>query len=507
LIFMVQDYTIPDADQAVIGLMAHHILLGERPLFYWGQPYTASIDAYVAAVLFALFGRSDLLLHIAPLTASLFFVLFTVLLGYRIYGAGVAVLTAFYLSLAPTLLVTWSLWAGSGYLEVMALGAGAFLLALPSCTGEQRASWRLPLSFFLLGVGFWLQPIAVYYLLGLLALCAGRVWAAWRVPVLRPVLLASVAACSGAFLLGMAPLLVFNLQHQGATLSYLANRGNHLDYPAVFLRTSLWAGPVVVGTAPATTSVAYFTTFVHSHLLLYGLGLMVVLWLLWRAAACRDALLARLRQFASPRVAPEMALLVLALASLAAFLSSSWGAEQWSATEPRYLLPLYGAAPLLIRGALPTVMRWKQWLLASALMLGLCGTNLFVDSTAFSRPDPRPLAAVLESQDIPVVYGDYWTIYPLMYVSDERIIGVAVREDLGNLHNNRYSSYLRIAAASQHIAWVVQTGSTLQASLLRCFAALRSRYTIIKWQDQTIYDHPTGYAFPWWNGGRCLQVR
>jgi hypothetical protein len=203
---------------------------------------------------------------------------------------------------------------------------------------------------------------------------------------------------------------------------------------------------------------------------------------------------------------PETALLVLVVTNLAAFLTSSWGAEQWSATEPRYLLPLYGAAPLLIRGALPTVLGRKQWLIASALMLGLCGTNLFVDSTAFSRSDPRPLAEMLESRHISVVYGDYWTIYPLMYVSDERIIGVAVREDLGNLHNNRYSPYLRTAAATRHIAWVVQTGSTLQASLLRCFAALHSTYTIIRWQDQTIYDRPTGDAYPWWNGGHCKQV-
>jgi hypothetical protein len=159
-----------------------------------------------------------------------------------------------------------------------------------------------------------------------------------------------------------------------------------------------------------------------------------------------------------------------------------------------------------MRGALPRVIRRWHWLLAGVVVAGLGGMSLYANSTAFSRPDERPLASLLESRGITAVYGDYWTIYPLMYDSDEQIIGVAVREDLGNLQNNRYPPYLRMAAASRHSAWVVQTGSSLQAALLRCFARLGSTYTVVTWHDQTIYDHPTERAYPWWNGGRCMEV-
>jgi hypothetical protein len=504
-VFLIQDYAIPDADQAVIGLMAHHILLGERPLFFWGQPYTGSFDAYVTAALFALFGRGDLLLHIAPLTASVPFVVLSVALAYRLYGPGIAALSALYLAFAPTLLVTWSLWAGSGYLEVMALGTGAFLLALPSCAGSQgRGAWGLPAAYVLLGIAFWLQPVALFYLLALLAMRAGPGWAAWHDPVMRARVLVRLVICTAAFLLGAAPLLVYNLQYSWATLTYLANRGNHLDSLTVLLRTAFWTGPVMVGTVPATTSVAYFRSFVQAHLPAYALGLVIALSLVVCVVARRDALLAHLRTLASPRPAPDAALLVLAIANLAAFLISSWGAEQWSATQPRYLLPLYGVAPLLIRGGLPSACRWQRWLATAILVSAVCCTNLYVDTTAFPRPDVRPLAALLESHGIPVVYGDYWTVYPVMYVSNERIIGIAVRDDLGNLHNNRYSPYLRQAAASRHFAWVVQTGSVLQTSLLHCLTSLHSRYRVLTWQNQTIYDRPTGSAFPWWNGGRCL---
>ena len=41
-----------DGDEAVVGLMARHIaFLGERPVFYYGQPYLGSLEAFSAAPL------------------------------------------------------------------------------------------------------------------------------------------------------------------------------------------------------------------------------------------------------------------------------------------------------------------------------------------------------------------------------------------------------------------------------------------------------------------------
>ena len=45
-------------DTSTVGLMGIHILEGERPLFYYGQNYMGALEAYVAAVMFALFGVS-----------------------------------------------------------------------------------------------------------------------------------------------------------------------------------------------------------------------------------------------------------------------------------------------------------------------------------------------------------------------------------------------------------------------------------------------------------------
>src|SRR5438034_4013103 len=47
-----------DADEALLGVQAQHILQGERPIYYYGQPYMGSLEAYLVAIIFALAGSS-----------------------------------------------------------------------------------------------------------------------------------------------------------------------------------------------------------------------------------------------------------------------------------------------------------------------------------------------------------------------------------------------------------------------------------------------------------------
>src|SRR5919197_6095068 len=62
-----------EADEAVIGLMALHINSGEYPALYWGQPYLGSLEAYLVAVAFSLFGPSNQVLKVVPALAYLAF--------------------------------------------------------------------------------------------------------------------------------------------------------------------------------------------------------------------------------------------------------------------------------------------------------------------------------------------------------------------------------------------------------------------------------------------------
>src|SRR5438045_9749108 len=47
-----------DGDEAMVGIQAQHILRGEHPVYYYGQHYMGSLEAYLMAVLFAIAGPS-----------------------------------------------------------------------------------------------------------------------------------------------------------------------------------------------------------------------------------------------------------------------------------------------------------------------------------------------------------------------------------------------------------------------------------------------------------------
>ena len=73
-------------DNSTVGVMACDILKGARPLFYYGQHYMGSLEAYVAAALFRLFGRSLFTLSLAPILFSLLWIVATWWLIRQLYG-------------------------------------------------------------------------------------------------------------------------------------------------------------------------------------------------------------------------------------------------------------------------------------------------------------------------------------------------------------------------------------------------------------------------------------
>src|SRR5215471_11674832 len=84
-----------DGDEAVVGLMARHIaFLGERPVFYWGQPYLGSLEAFTAAPLFRVFDSSTFLLKLVPTAYSLGFLVLSALVARQLFGLGPGLATA-----------------------------------------------------------------------------------------------------------------------------------------------------------------------------------------------------------------------------------------------------------------------------------------------------------------------------------------------------------------------------------------------------------------------------
>src|SRR5918912_4032260 len=167
-----------DGDEAVVGLMALHIAFrGERPVFYWGQPYLGSLEAFSAAPLFRVFGSSTVVLKLVPAAYSLAFVALSAILARRLFGTGAALATAAYLAVPPAMWAVWSTKARGGYAELLFLGEALLLATLALAESRRR---RLVLLWGILaGLTFWTHLLAIVYLLPavvFLALARRRRW-------------------------------------------------------------------------------------------------------------------------------------------------------------------------------------------------------------------------------------------------------------------------------------------------------------------------------------------
>jgi predicted membrane-bound mannosyltransferase len=69
-----------NADEAIVGLMARHILAGQWPTFFYGQAYLGSLDATFVAAAFALVGEAVLTIRIVQSALWLATILTTMLL-------------------------------------------------------------------------------------------------------------------------------------------------------------------------------------------------------------------------------------------------------------------------------------------------------------------------------------------------------------------------------------------------------------------------------------------
>jgi hypothetical protein len=132
---------------------------------------------------------------------------------------------------------------------------------------------------------------------------------------------------------------------------------------------------------------------------------------------------------------------------------------------------------MALRGLIPAPApgNLRRRLVGAAILGGVVTTGIALNAVAAPCVDNvRPVAATLEARGISVVYGDYWMVYRLAYVSDERLIPVAMLPDLA-YGLNRYPPYLTLAHRSHRPAWIVYAGSAMERNLVSCLAQRHSR--------------------------------
>ena len=498
-----------NADEAVVGLMARHILQGERPIFFYGQAYLGSLDAWLVAGSFVLFGQNLLAIRLVQLALFLATIATTYLLGLRIYRSQwVAGAAALLLAIPPVLFTLYSNISLGGYGEVLLLGNLCLLLALWLLDGEQPAGsreWTLARGAGWLalgglgGLGFWTFPLILVYLVPILALAGAR----YRRRV--PELLVYWIVFAVGFVAGALPWLGYTLAHGGSTLQETGGGviagasssnlvfavGQHLFNFLLFGVTAVWGLRPPWNAVFLALPLAPFAIAINAGVILFAAR---------RAALKRD-----------PAALGRWLLAGTALTLVAAFVFTPFGADP----SGRYFLPL--AVPLaLFTAEMLHWLRlrrrerrspWRKWF-GQTLALGLVAFNwwgnaqsaaafppgLTTQFDAVTQIDQRALPelmAFLRAHGETRGYTNYWVEYPLAFGSRDELIFTArlpYHADLRySARDDRYAPYDARVAASPRAAYVTAHLPELDTRLRAEFARLDVTYQEARFGDFHVF--------------------
>lgn len=199
-------------DEGVHGLMGRHILAGNRPVFYYGSYYLGALDAYLTALLFAVFEPGLAALRAVPGLYALLVIPVAWGIARRLYGPRAGWLAAALVALPARFVFEW------GSLAICGFGAYVLsvLLLLHLWLGlARRVTWpRLAGLGFLAGLALWNNGLFMPY-----ALVVGIALWLW-VPLTRRQIAVMVAAMA----VGLAPLVYGNIVFPLVTARQLARK-------------------------------------------------------------------------------------------------------------------------------------------------------------------------------------------------------------------------------------------------------------------------------------------
>jgi 4-amino-4-deoxy-L-arabinose transferase-like glycosyltransferase len=414
-----------DGDEATFGLMALHILQGERPVFLNGQPYMGAFQSYLGAAVFTLFGASRAAFKSITLFEFIAFALSLYLLARTCTGRRAALLAVLFAAIPPIYVLSATARGWGALFDAMTLGNLILLLAINEAyaTSPPRRPW---LRFFTIGVlggfGFWLHGMTLIYL----GTAAILLFFRDKRVVFQP----RLVAASAGFLIGAAPVFAYALKHDYTTFHYLLGVGRadtghqYLAVAYHFLRTDV---PMVSGVAMPWMSTSVW------------LQIPVVL----TVGGAILALIVQRRQgiLGWPRLSlrhgrPVDALLLFVGLLSVAFVFSAFGrmAVEFPNTDAtgRYAAPLASVLPIILATGI-TRLSARSRILALAVSLALIGSlaSAYIRSAPadiwqspywrYLPPSNAELISTLDSMGINAVWMNHWAGTPLMFDSQDRI--------------------------------------------------------------------------------------
>ncbi len=484
-----------NADEAVVALMARHMLHGEMPLLFYGQAYMGSLDAALAAAGFTLFGESATVLRLIQILLYLGTIGIWYGICLRIFGSpALARLTAFLLAFPPVLVTLYTTVTLGGYGEALFFGSLCIWLALGIVGGNGHPA-RWVLLGLSAGIGFWSFPLSLVFTGP--AICKVALFKQTKgnpPQVRRPY--RGILLMTAAILLGASPWIAAAFQSGFSALQELGG--------------SAIAGSIQ-GSLPEILAVRMLNLLLFGSTVLFGLRppwtvewlspILLPVALLFSLAAVAYGLFSLRRKDGMQGIRPLLAASVL-LFSIA-YLLTPFGNDP----SGRYFLPLYlvyavcGAA-MIVRLA-ERYGKLAYGLVLIPIAYHVMGTvecvlrnppGITTQFDAVAQVDMRsmqPVMVFLQEKGEERGYTNYWVSFPLAFLSQERLIFTArlpYHEDLRYTpRDDRYPPYDLVVAQSKRIAYITTRNPALDRLLEDQLAAHGVDYQLERIGDFRIY--------------------
>ena len=485
-----------NADEAVVGLMARHILQRRWPLFFYGQAYMGSLDASLIALGFAVFGQHVAVIRAVQVLLYMGTVYTSMLLAREIFSSKGAVLITGMLMAIPTVNVTlYTTVSLGGYGEALLLGNLLLMLTLRIIRGPQKA-WEYVTWGFLAGLGFWGFGLTLIYSLP----CFAVIW--WKALRSLPRQKAAIQLISLmiAVMLGASPVIFYLITEGVGVLvrelagSAIAGASSTNFFLAIGQRAVnliLLGGTVVLGMRPPW------------EVRWLGLPLVPFIFTFWVLVIVQGFRKIRKGDVAIRGRQPIYGMVATLLMG---YLLTPFGADP----SGRYFLPLaiamaLGASDLIVGEEPKIPVRLGGWLLLCVLTFNLWGhiqtairnppglTTQFDAVTQIDHRYDTSLIEFLEEEGEERGYTNYWVAYPLAFLSQEQLVFIPrlpYHQDFRfTARDDRYSPYDAIVETSSRIAYITTKHPALDDVIRAQFQDVG-----ISWQETTIGDYKIFYA-------------
>jgi hypothetical protein len=409
-----------------------------------------------------------------PLGFSIVFVGAIYLLGSKLYGRTIGLVSALYAAVPPSMLTLWGLRAGAGYIVVLALGTTSLALAVDLQRKVHTA--KVLVLLFLMALSSWAHYVTGYYIVALvLASGTNKIWSRSS---LFPTSSPRAKIVAGALAGGALFIVCY-------WVSLLPAVPTLTDSFRSLVGLATLVSPVLLGFWQPSVD-PQFSGQMAARGTIYTLGVglsavicLAVVWIGVQRLAHGDNLLPL---FAVVTVLIFAMFFVMGRVSFVLL------------SEPRYLLPLYSAIPLAVLALFRLTQ--KAMRLRPVLLGGLLVLNLYSNLGLKASPaaDYRMLISWLNEQGIHHVYADYSISYCLAFESQERIVPFTIGP--GNqIGWNRYQPYVVEVENSLNPAFVFFADSGEEQAFANYLIARNIRY-----EDRSI----AGYTV-YWNLSRRIH--